>query len=125
MLLKFSEIENQLKNLEISTLVGLYSYQIKFSPEDKLHLASVKEFPSIICHSNVYRNNREIPLYHIDFILEDIQNLVNEILDDLIHSKEDIPLPEWVVDDNSKNYLFHLIGLTGSNISSVANNQTN
>lgn len=119
MLLKYNEIENQLNNLEIPTLIGLYTYEIKYSFADKRHLAYIKEFASLACDSDVYRNRGDIPLYHLDFIIEDIQGLVADVIQDLLDSKEDIPLPEWVVDDNTKSYLFHLVGLTGSTSSSL------
>jgi len=109
MLLKFSEIESQLGNLEIPTLSTLYSYEVKYSFLDKCYLFTVKEFASIVSHEEVFK---ETNFYNIYSLIEDvIMNLVN--------SKEDIPLPEWVVDDNTKNHLFHLIGLTGSNSSSL------
>lgn len=105
-----SELKHQLDKLEISTLVGLYSYEIKYSFDDKCHLASVKEFYSLMCDANVFSNNRSIPLYHLDFIIEDIQRLVCSVIEDLVDYKEDIPLPEWVNETN-KAELFKMVGL--------------
>lgn len=63
-----------------------YTYESKWSPEDKLFIARVAEFPSLAAHSKTRAGS-----------LREIRSVVDAVIKDLAASGEEIPVPAGVM----------------------------